>query len=547
MIQGIEQIDGIPWIVFHDILPIKKVMEHIPSSTYDKVEDLLKVPFSFNNTRVLHWIGVDISGHEYLKYNYKPPLVEGKYQVMPHQIDSAGKMVTWGKCFNLSEPRSGKSVSVICGVDFLKQQGKVTSTLVIAPLSTLYSVWDKEIMGMLPRSTVGVLHNETKTKKAKADYFQELIDQDMDYYLINPAGLRNPDTLKVLIEARMEGHFNAIVVDESTEFSNQSTKNWKGLNKVKAKSEYLWLLTGTPGGAEKVHGQARLVNPDSVPSDKSLWKMQTMTEVKKHIWIHKPEAVAMIREVLNPSVRYKRKDVLKDMPPERVTYLNVPLNKTQKSLFDLLKRDMLVKLMSKGEKEIKAANAAVLSSKLLQICSGSVIPTDKDVQRLDISLRIDECERLITEAEGKAIVVGNFKDNIAYIAQELTKRGFKVTTVTGDTSAKKRAYIFTSFMNDPDEFGVIVVHPTVVKFGVELASASDIIFWSPPMIANLAYSQVKDRIHSGKQKALAPTCYLMYSTPLEKGMFQSLEDGVNWETNVSDFFNTEIKELINYE
>ena len=531
MIVGIER----GYLVMVGELRVKLILDAFKSATYDKVSDTLKLPYNFENLQWLYYMGFDVSGWEYGMHFYTPPLVEGKYPFMPHQIEGLSKMTTWAHCFNLSEPRTMKTATCIGGIDLLKKLGKVGSVLVITPLSTIYSVWEKEIKGMGDWS-VGILHDPSKPLKKKAEYFQELINDDLDYYIINPAGIRSPHVLKVLLEARKKGHFNAIIVDESTDFANQSSRGWKALNKIKADADYLWLLTGTVGGAEKVHGQARLINPDMLPSDKHIWKMRTMVEVQEHVWVHKPCAVDMIREVLTPALRYKREDILDDVPEELTFMRHVPLDNKSSTLYNTLIDELVVELQLGEDKElIRPKNAGVMVSKLCQISSGTLITKSK-VLKFNIDLKIEDVQRLIKESEGKTIIVGHFVESLKYISDILSDKGYNVALVTGSVSAKERGRIFTDFMHNDEGIQVLVSQHQPIKFGVELASASTIIFFGVPLMSAGDYKQVKDRIYSGKQKASRPAVYLLYSEALEYKMFERLENGVEWETNLTDYF-----------
>ena len=523
-------------LIITGVLPVKKILDKIKGSSYDKLSDELTVPYTFPVTRYLSWLGIDLDGFEWGMTSYKPPLVEGQYPLMDHQVVSLAKMTTWGYCFNLSLPRTGKTPASIAGIDLLQKEKQITSALIVTPLSTIYSVWVKEIRGMLPDASIGVLHSTKHTNKAKADYFKSLLDEKFDFYIINPAGIKNQYAIDIFINAREnEGHFRCINVDESTEFGNQTTKNWKALNKVKMGVPYLWLLTGTPGDPMTVHGQIRLLKPDSVPKNKSAWRMQTMYSPREHIWLPKPNATEVIRKLLSPAVRYTREQVLPNFPRERILPIEIPLGEKAKFLYNKLIDDALVEVEKDNEIiEITASNAGVLTNKLIQIASG-MLKTEEDYLVFEdtLSSKIEEVKRLISEAEGKVIIVTGFTAVNKAIVERL---GDDAIGVTGNTSAVKRGEIFGDFMQNPKGKQVLVAHPTVIKFGVELASASDLVFWSVPFIAPLAYKQVKDRIYSGKQQCKFPTVYQMSSTALERKMYSNLENKLEWQTDLADFF-----------
>jgi len=260
-----------------------------------------------------------------------------------------------------------------------------------------------------------------------------------------------------------------------------------------------------------------------------------MTEVRENIWVNKPEADELIKQVLTPAIRYTREQVLGDMPKEDTVSLPVPMDAKAEKVFKTLQRDMLLQLELETDVEVRAPNAGVLVNKLLQISSGSLI-TDDNYVTFDISHKIENIERIMSEGDGKTIIVCPFTKTIKRIEEELIERGHKVAVTTGSTSAVKRGSIFTEFQNDPDSYEILIAHPIVIQYGVELGAASNLVFWSVPMVRAGSYKQVKDRLYSSKQKSKNPTCFLMHSSGLEKRMFDNLENRVEWETSLSDYF-----------
>lgn len=422
--------------------------------------------------------------------------------------------------------------SIIAGGDFLQQQGLTKSVLIIAPLSTLSSVWEDEIRGMMPQKTVGVLHHKSKTGEKRKAYVRDLLAKQMPFYVINPDGVKL--LINELLKAKKDGLFNCLVIDESTEFGNPSTAKWAVVNELAKELRYLWMLTGTPGGPDTVYGQAKMMNPSSVPSRKDIWRTQTQKQVSEYKWIPRPEAEFLIRKVLTPAVRFKKRQVFKDMPEELVIPMKTELTSKQKLVMNTLTDD---KGMILNGVEVIPANAAVLANKLNQIASGTLILDDKKKVRLPVDHRFNTLLQIMSESEHKSIIFANNTETIDYLKDLLEDKKIKSLVVDGRVAANKRPGIFKSFMNDP-EYQVIICHPKTVSYGVEMAAADKAFFWGvPTTISAFLYQQAKERIYSLYQKSDRPAIYQLYSTNAEKRAFANLEAGVDWQTNVSDTFN----------
>jgi hypothetical protein len=90
------------------------------------------------------------------------------------------------------------------------------------------------------------------------------------------------------------------------------------------------MLTGTPAAHSPVDafGLARMIVPKRVPKFLGSFKDKVMRRVSQFKWIPRPEAVDIVHEALQPSIRFTKKECL-DLP--EITYLTrrIPLTKQQ--------------------------------------------------------------------------------------------------------------------------------------------------------------------------------------------------------------------------
>jgi len=525
-------------IVFHtkeSTLP--KIAKVFPQGSYIIKRTFNKVYVAFlfqtDTIKLLRNLGIDTSQMQPIDWKYFWPKVKMTWEMFPHAKITARKMIEMERGFVLNEARTAKTSSVIAAIDFLQQQGDLGGVLIIAPLSTLKSVWVNEIMGMVPTKTVSMLYHKSKTGAKRKEYCFDELKAKKNFYIINPDGVKViNDTLKAAIK---KGIITAVILDESTEFGNAETDKWKALYELVKNLRFFWQLTGTPGGPLTVYGQAKLKDPKSVPSRLHIWKMQTMRQLNEYKWVPRPEAEQMIRNVLTPAVRFRKRDVFKDMPEEMIIKRPVDLSAKQSMMMKILNDDGAMLL---NGIEVEPANQAVLVDKIMQISSGTMIidSDNNETVRLPVDDRVDAVLQLMHESPHKTIIIANYVETCSYISDLLTAKNVTNVVVNGGVKPSLRPEIFEQFMRD-DGPSTLIAHPETIQYGVELASADKIIFWGAPRLSPFKYKQTKERLFSSFQKSEQPGIYHMYSTTIERDKFNALEKGEQWETNISDFFN----------
>lgn len=487
---------------------------------------LLALPHTIDTMRVLRNMGVKTTNCEVLKHRYTAPLIKGRYNPMWHQIETAAFLSEHPRAFCLNQPRTGKTASVVMAVDFLRQQRTINSVLVVAPRSCLRDVWEAEVFGLVPSMSVAVLHG-TKAQR------QALLKRDYAMYVINPDGLKV--IRSELAEAVKSGRINVIVFDECTDFANSRSERWKAAEEISRYCDYVWGLTGTPGGPEEVYGQAKLIVPKNVTMSFTTWRDRTMYQLRQHKWAPRDDYLEKIDKLLQPSICFK-KDEIMDLPPIQQFDREAPLSKAQKDVFD-----RMLKHMVSVQDNITAVNAGVLTSKLLQIATGSVKTDDGEAITFDIEPRLTELRKIISETEFKVVVFAPFSATLDKLKEELGKY-HTCEIVDGRVTGAAREDIFHRFREHKDPH-VLLCHPRTTSFGLELSVADTIVFWGPPLNGAFVYQQAIERINSVLQKSKTPAIIHLHSTYIERRLFKSIRDGVEINTQVLELF----KEIITHD
>lgn len=502
------------------------------------------VPMHEDTLTILRNQGLPSKGMEPLLFKYTVPLVEGAHMAMAHQVATAAFLSSHPRAYCTSTMRTGKTASVILGLDYLNRvKGDRGATLIVATVSNLTGVWLHGIKSTLPGARVVVVHGGT----GAADRARKL-KQNADYYIINYDGVKMVE--EQLIDMVEQGIITKVVLDELTHYGNASSGRWKSMNRVvngrpKDKHnrgravKYCWGLTGTPGNDPRPYfGMCRLVNPDKFPCrTMGAWQNMTMFKYANSTWAWKIKrgTAELLTQVMQPTIRYDKKDVM-DLPPVVEQYRDCELTKEQEQALKTMRDDMYM-IASSGEL-VEATQKSAMLHKLYQIALGTVIKNGETVQ-LDASKRMNGLLEVVKEAPNKKCVIFmSYVDAMDTTAEFLRKAGYTVGIVRGAVSGKRRDRIFHDFLHQKDP-QILIAHPMTTAFGTELASASTMIFNGPPLSGGFVYGQALERLSSLRQKqnGVDQIQIIKFSGCKEEAaMFKGLDSGKETNALINDIF-----------
>lgn len=513
---------------------VNKLIDNVPAITTRPYNNntLVYLPIHSDILKLMRNIGLNTDGMEPFYFQYQPPLIEGRYHPMAHQLTSAAFMSSRERAYNTSTMRTGKTGSVILATDYLQSIGKIQgAVLIVATVSNLTGVWQKTINDTLPDKTCVVVHGGV----GKADRLKKL-KYVADYYVINYDGVKMvQDELVAMVKS---GKISCVVVDELTHYGNIKSQRWKALDSIVNGScpvKYCWGLTGSPGGDSiAVFGFMKLINPVKLPCERrSTWEtlVRERWGTQPWQWKDKPEAPAIISKAMQPTIRFDKKDIM-DLPPIVYQVRDCELTSEQHKAYKQMREEMIA-LTDKGEL-IEAVHKASMMHKLFQIALGSVISDGKLLQ-LDNKPRFNTILEIIKEASQKVVIFSPYTGAIDKLVSQLKANKYTVNKVDGSVTGKRRAEIFNDFQYKKDPH-ILVCHPETTAFGVELAAADTMIFNGPPLSGGFIYEQALERLSSLKQKAKQISIVQVVATPEERKFFAGLDSGVKSSELINDLF-----------
>ena len=299
----------------------------------------------------------------------------------------------------------GKSAVTLTAIlDLMFDSFDVGKVLVIAPLRVAKTVWPEE------RDTwehanflrMSVMVGSAKQREAA-------LRTPADVYVINR------ENVKWLIDLLEKRHtpwpFDMVVIDELSSFKNHQSQRWKALRKVRPQIRRMVGLTGTPAsnGLMDLWAETFLIDK-GVRLGRFIGRyreayfraagMNPYTGIVYN-YIPLPGAEeAIYSKISDISVSMKALDYL-DMPEQVTVNHWVEMDATERQVYDDMKADLLTHI---DGNVIEAANAAVLSGKLLQMANGAVYDDQGNITPIH-DRKLEMLEDLIEQANGQNVLV----------------------------------------------------------------------------------------------------------------------------------------------
>jgi SNF2 family DNA or RNA helicase len=444
----------------------------------------------------------------------------GKHQPFAHQKTTASFLSIRDKAFCFNEQGTGKTASVIWSADYLMQVGKVRRVLVLCPLSIMKSAWQQDLFKFAMHRSCSVAYGDAK-QRAK------IIKAGSDFVILNFDGLA------IVKDEIINGGFDLIVVDEANAYKNPQTNRWKVLREVTKHVPMLWMMTGTPAAQSPLdaYGLAKLVNPDASNLYYGEFRSTVMMKVTQFKWMPKPAAAAIVHKVLQPAIRFERKDCL-DLPDVTHVDREAPLTPQQRKYYNLLKNQLL---MEAAGEEVSAVNAAAKLNKLLQISGGAVYSDTGEVVEFDVSNRLNAVLEVIEEASHKVLVFVPFTHTIELLRAHLEKHGVSCAVINGKVSVNRRSEIVQEFQTRADPH-VLIIQPQAASHGLTLTEA-DTIIWYAPTTSVETYLQANARINRPGQKN-AMTIVHIRGSEAEERLYSMLQGNIAHHERLIDLYRS---------
>lgn len=423
----------------------------------------------------------------------------------------------------------GKTVSTLTAIDDLILLGEVNKVLVIAPLRVAEDTWSTEVdkWDHLKHLRISKILG---TKKQR----EEAIDTDADIYVTNR---ENVDWL--VAECFNSWIWDMVVIDELSSFKSSKAKRFRALKKVRPYFKRIVGLTGTPAPNSLID-----LWPQIYLLDGGQRLGKTITGYKERYFkpgrrngyvvynweLKEGSEEAIQNKISDICISMSAKDYL-DIPERVDNRVEITLPIKVMDTYKQLEKDLVLEI---GEEDITAANAAVLTNKLLQLANGAIYSEDKEVVRIHDE-KLDRLEEIIDIANGKPVLVFyNFKHDYDRISKMLTKNKIKHQTLNTSDDIKKW---------NNGEIQVALLHPASAGHGLNLQYGGNIIVWFGLTWSLELYQQANARLHRQGQKETVIIHHLIAKGTVDEDVMNALANKEVNQNMLLEAVKARIKEV----
>lgn len=399
--------------------------------------------------------------------------------------------------------------------DLCLDRFEIRKVLIIAPLRVASQTWPAEIKkwdhlkGLAYSVAVGTEKERKDALMKRATLY--IINRENVDWLVNKSGI--------------PFDFDMVVVDELSSFKSYSAKRFKSLLKVRPTVKRIVGLTGTPSsnGLMDLWAQFRVLDLGQrlgryITHYRSAYFVPDKRNAEI-IFSYRPQPGAeekIYSQISDITISMKSSDYLK-MPECIINEVPVYLSEKEWSIYSKFRDEMVASL---GEEEIDAANAAVLSGKLLQMANGAVYDENNKAHSIH-DRKLDALEDLIEGANGNPVLIAYwYKHDLERIQKRFTVRQIKTPKDIED-------------WNDGN-IPVAVIHPASAGHGLNLQSGGSTLIWFGLTWSLELYQQTNARLYRQGQNETVVIHHIITKGTIDEDVMKALTRKEKTQTSLID-------------
>jgi SNF2 family DNA or RNA helicase len=414
----------------------------------------------------------------------------------------------------------GKTVSSLTAIDDLIFLGEANKILVIAPKRVAEDTWSTEVekWDHLNHLSISIILGTPKQR-------MDAINKDADIYVINREN----------VEWIVSNYFkiwkwDTCVIDELSSFKSSKAKRFRALKKVRPYFKRIIGLTGTPAPNSLIDlwpqlylldGGERLGKTIKGYRERYFVPGQTNGYVVYNYNLREDAEEAIHQKISDICISMMAKDYL-DLPERIDNKIMIDLPKKAMDQYRELEKELIINL---DNEDITAANSAVLTGKLLQMCNGAIYSEDKEVVEVHDE-KLNALMYIIEAANGKPILIFySFKHDLIRIMEMLKKNKLKGQELVGQEDIKKW---------NNGEIPILLLHPASAGHGLNLQYGGNIVVWFGLTWSLELYQQANARLHRQGQKETVIIHHIIAKGTVDEDVMAALS---NKEVNQNTLLN----------
>lgn len=418
----------------------------------------------------------------------------------------------------------GKTIITLTALhELILDRFEVSRALVVAPLRVARDTWPQELAKWehLAGLTMAVAVGTQKEREAALATGSQItvINRENVPWLVKHLGKEWP--------------FDTVIIDELSSFKNHQAKRFRALRAVRHRTTRFIGLTGTPAanGLLDLWAQFRLLDGgERLGKYITHYRNRFFQPDKRNgmqVYSYKPLPGAeegIYKAIGDITMSLKTDDHL-TMPPLTFASHEVRMDAPEKKKYDQLKKELVLEIAGQV---VDAANAAVLSAKLLQLASGTVYDEAGKTAQLH-DRKLDALEDLIESANGQTLLVAYwFKADLARLLERFPQ-----------ATALKTSENMTAW--NRGEIPVGLIHPASAGHGLNLQAGGHHLVWLTPTWSLELYQQTNARLYRQGQESPVVIHHLVTKDTLDSAVLAALERKDSTQTALIDAVKTTLK------
>lgn len=407
----------------------------------------------------------------------------------------------------------GKTATTLSAVNELMfDRFEVTKVLVIAPLRVANTVWSDEI-----EQWSELRHLRYSKIVGTPKQRMVALQKDADIYIVNR------ENLPWLVE-QCSPYFkwDMVVIDELSSFKSWQSKRFKAFMAMRPYMKRIVGLTGTPSsnGLMDLFAEFKVIDGgERLGRFIGEFRSRYFEEGRRngnivYEYIPMDYAECQIQDKISDiTISMKALDYL-DMPELISTKKLVRMTEKEKEKYIQFKKEYV--LSELDGLEVTAANAASLTSKLVQLSNGAVYSDDHSVVALH-EQKLDALEDILESANGEPVLVAYwFKHDLARILGRLEK--LKVKSRVLKTEEDIREW-------NKGNVSVGLLHPAGAGHGLNLQKGGHHLVWFGLTWSLELYQQTNARLwRQGQESETVIIQHIVTEGTIDEEILKALEN-----------------------
>ena len=419
----------------------------------------------------------------------------------------------------------GKTVCSLTAIDALLYDSfDADRILIIAPLRVAESTWPDEVAKwdhLAGIKIIPILGSEKQRIRALATRGRVYtINRENVVWLVKYLG---PDW-----------NFDTVFIDELSSFKSSKAQRFRALKKIRPLIRRVVGLTGTPAPNSYLD-----LWPQIYLLDQGARLGKTLTGYRERYFEPDKRNGQIVfswrlREGAQEAIEEKLQDLCVSLTaadyltmPDRIdNVVRVRLPGLAKAAYDRFERDLLLEI---DPTEILAANAAVLTGKLLQLANGAVYD-EAGIPRWIHDEKLDALGEILEANEGKPILVFySYKHDLTRIR---AKYGGQTLDRPEDVAAWNSGKI-----------PLLLCHPASAGHGLNLQAGGNIIVWFGLPWSLEFYQQANARLYRQGQKNAVIVNHLVGVGTMDEQVLKVLQKKGSGQAGLIEALKARIEEV----